>query len=129
MPLSRNDAPVRCPPSALPPRPLFRATGSPRPKKFHPFYPARRDGYLPGKPMWVTETADAACGGNPWASTFLDTFRYLDQLGRLSRQGVQAVMHNTLDASDYGLLDEDTLAPRPNYWAALLWRRLMGTTV
>ena len=38
-------------------------------------------------------------------------------------------MHNTLDASDYGLLDEDTLAPRPNYWGALLWRRLMGTTV
>ncbi len=38
-------------------------------------------------------------------------------------------MHNTLAASDYGLLDERTLTPRPNYWAALLWRRLMGTTV
>jgi hypothetical protein len=93
------------------------------------FYGRLRDQYAPGKPMWVTETADAACGGNPWASTFLDTFRYLDQLGRLSKQGVQVVMHNTLDASDYGLLDEDTLAPRPNYWGALLWRKLMGTTV
>ena len=93
------------------------------------FYRKLRDEYESGKPLWVTETADAACGGNPWASTFLDTFRYLDQLGRLSRQGVQVVMHNTLDASDYGLLDENTLAPRPNYWAALLWRRLMGTTV
>ena len=39
------------------------------------------------------------------------------------------VAHNTLAASDYGLLDEKTLRPRPNYWAALLWRRLMGTTV
>jgi hypothetical protein len=39
------------------------------------------------------------------------------------------VAHNTLAASDYGLLDERTLRPRPNYWAALLWRRLMGTTV
>ncbi len=38
-------------------------------------------------------------------------------------------MHNTLGASDYGLLDERTLTPRPNYWGALLWRRLMGTTV
>jgi heparanase 1 len=38
-------------------------------------------------------------------------------------------MHNTLASSDYGLLDENTFAPRPNYWAALLWRRLMGTTV
>jgi hypothetical protein len=37
--------------------------------------------------------------------------------------------HNTLAASDYGLLEEKTLRPRPNYWAALLWRRLMGTTV
>ena len=93
------------------------------------FYRKLRDEYEPGKPLWVTETADAACGGNPWASSFLDTFRYLDQLGRLSKQGVQVVMHNTLDASDYGLLDENTLAPRPNYWGALLWRRLMGTTV
>jgi heparanase len=93
------------------------------------FYRKLRDEYEPGKPMWVTEVADAACGGNPWASSFVDTFRYLDQLGRLARQGVQVVMHNTLDASDYGLLDEGTLAPRPNYWGALLWRRLMGTTV
>lgn len=38
-------------------------------------------------------------------------------------------MHNTLAASDYGLLDERTHLPRPNYWAALLWRRLMGTSV
>jgi hypothetical protein len=38
-------------------------------------------------------------------------------------------MHNTLAASDYGLLDEVTYEPRPNYWAALLWRNLMGTTV
>ena len=65
----------------------------------------------------------------PWAATFLDTFRYLDQLGRLAKAGVQVVMHNTLAASDYGLLDERTLAPRPNYWGALLWRQLMGTTV
>ena len=79
--------------------------------------------------MWLTETAETACGGNPWASTFLDTFRYLDQLGRLAKAGVQMVAHNTLAASDYGLLDEKTLRPRPNYWAALLWRRLMGTIV
>jgi len=93
------------------------------------FYKAIRDRLAPDKPIWLTETGEAACGGNPWASTFLDTFRYLDQLGRLAKAGVQVVMHNTLAASDYGLLDERTLAPRPNYWGALLWRRLMGTTV
>ena len=70
-----------------------------------------------------------ACGGNPWAGTFLDTFRYLDQLGRLAKQDVRVVVHNTLIASDYSLLDENTFTPKPNYWGALLWRRLMGTTV
>jgi hypothetical protein len=93
------------------------------------FNQAVRDRLEPGKPIWLTETADAACGGNPRAATFLDTFRYLDQLGRLARAGVQVVMHNTLAASDYGLLDESTLQPRPNYWGAWLWRRLMGSTV
>ncbi|MDB5609724.1 MAG: hypothetical protein JWP25_6624 [Bradyrhizobium sp.] len=93
------------------------------------FYEALRNQFEPDKPIWLTETADAACGGNPWAVTFLDTFRYLDQLGRLARTGVQVIMHNTLAASDYGLLDESTLKPRPKYWGALLWRQLMGTTV
>lgn len=84
---------------------------------------------MPGKPFWNTETADAACGGNPWAGTFLDTFRYLDQLGRLARQEVTVVFHNTLAASDYGLLDENSFLPKPSFWGALLWRRNMGTTV
>jgi hypothetical protein len=92
------------------------------------FYRKLRDQFAPGKPIWLTETAEAACGGNRWAATYLDTFRYLDQLGRLAKAGVQVVMHNTLAASDYGLLDEKTLTPRPSYWGALLWRRLMGTT-
>jgi hypothetical protein len=93
------------------------------------FYAGLRDKFEPGKPLWITETADAACGGNPWASTFLDSFRYLDQLGRLAKTGVQVIAHNTLASSDYGLLDENTFTPRPNYWAALLWRKFMGTTV
>jgi hypothetical protein len=100
-----------------------------RADRIEAFYGGLRDTFEPGKPLWLTETADAACGGNPWASTFLDSFRYLDQLGRLSRRGVQVHMHNTLASSDYGLLDDNTLMPRPNYWAALLWRKFMGTTV
>jgi hypothetical protein len=100
-----------------------------RTDKVEEFYRNLRDRFAPGKPLWLTETADAACGGNPWAPTFLDSFRYLDQLGRLARRGVQVVAHNTLASSDYGLLDENSLAPRPNYWAALLWRKFMGTTV
>lgn len=93
------------------------------------FYESLRDRFATGKPIWVTETADAACGGNPWAPTFLDCFRYLYQLGSLSRLGVSVVFHNTLASSEYGLIDQTTFMPRPNYWAALLWNRLMGREV
>ena len=100
-----------------------------RSDKIEAFYGGIRDRFEPGKPLWLTETAQTACGGDRWASTFLDTFRYLNQLGILAKRGVQVHMHNTLAASDYGLLDETTYEPRPNYWAALLWRKLMGTGV
>jgi heparanase len=100
-----------------------------RTEKDAEFYGALRDRFAPGKPLWVTETAETGCGGNPWASTFIDSFRYVEQLGRLAKRGVQVVAHNTLAASDYALLDETTLQPRPNYWSALLWHRLMGSTV
>jgi heparanase len=100
-----------------------------RPQKIDEYYTGLRDRFEPGKPVWITETADAACGGNPWASTFLDTFRYLIGHASLARRGVKVIMHNTLAASDYGLLDQNTLEPRPNYWATLLWHKLMGTTV
>jgi hypothetical protein len=100
-----------------------------RPEKIGAFYSDLRERFEPAKSLWITETADAACGGNPWASTFLDTFRYLLQHASLAQRGVKVIMHNTLASSDYGLLDENTFAPRPNYWAALLWRRLMGATV
>ena len=118
----------RCNGSAAPEAALSEARLS-RTDQTLSFYRLLRDRFEPGKPIWLTETAEAACGGSRWAATFLDTFRYLDQLARLAKSGVQVVMHNTLAASDYGLLDERTLAPRPNYWGALLWRQLMGTTV
>lgn len=93
------------------------------------FYAALRNRFAPGKPLWLTETGETACGGNPWAADFIDSFRYLNQLGSLAKRGVQVVMHNTLAASDYALIDEATLIPRPNYWSAVLWRKMMGTTV
>lgn len=92
-------------------------------------YAALRDQYAPESPLWLTETGQAACGGDRWAKTFLDSFRYLDQNGRLARFGVDVVAHNTLARSDYALLDSDDFSPRPNYWAALLWARLMGPQV
>jgi len=93
------------------------------------YYEEARDQYLPNAPIWLTETAEAACGGNPWAATYVDSFRYLEQLGRLAKKGVQVMMHNTLAASEYALLEQGSHDPRPNYWAALLWSKLMGTQV
>jgi heparanase 1 len=100
-----------------------------RTDKVEAFYVKLRDQYEPGKPIWLSETGQAACGGDRWASTFLDSFRYVDQMGSLARRGVQVIMHNTLAASDYALIDDKTMMPRPNYWAALLWHNTMGTTV
>lgn len=88
-----------------------------------------RDRLAPGKPLWNTESGEGACGGNPWASTFADSFRFVDTLGRSARQGVKVFMHNTLAASDYALLEENGFDPRPNYWAAVLWKRTMGPGV
>ena len=93
------------------------------------FYGKIRDESLPGKPLWLTETGEAGCGGDPFAGEFLDSFRFMDQLGSLAQKGVKTVMVNTLASSDYGLLDEETLEPRPNYWAALLWKRNMDARV
>lgn len=93
------------------------------------YYIRLRDKYLPGKPIWITETAEAAAGGDPFAATYSDCFRYLYQLGSLAKKGIQVICHNTLASSEYGLIDPDTHLPRPNYWAALLWAKLMGTEV
>lgn len=93
------------------------------------YFARLRDAHEPGKPLWLTETAQAACGGSPWASSFLDTFRYLNQLGLLAQRNVQVVMHNTLAASDYALLEPESFEPRPSFWAAVLWRRTMDEVV
>ncbi len=93
------------------------------------YYIGLRDKYNPGKPVWISETGQAAGGGDPFAATYLDCFRYLYQLGSLAKKGVKVIMHNTLVASEYSLVDQDTQLPKPNYWAAFLWAKLMGTEV
>lgn len=90
---------------------------------------ALRDQFVPGKPMWVTESGDAGGGGNTWASTYLDVLRTLNELGSYSTITDGVIFHNTLASSDYGFLEHGTFLPRPNYFAVLLWNRLMGTSV
>jgi hypothetical protein len=79
--------------------------------------------------MWVTESGDAGCGGNTWAPTYLDVPRTLNELGEFSTITDGIIFHNTLASSAYGFLEHGTFLPRPNYFAVLLWNRLMGKEV
>ena len=78
--------------------------------------------------MWVTESGDAGCGGNTWASTYADVPRTLNELGEFSTVTDGVIFHNTMASSDYGFLKHGSFEPRPNYFAVLLWNRLMGKT-
>lgn len=91
-------------------------------------YVDRRDKYVPGGQMWVTESGDAGCGGNTWAPTYLDVPRTLNELGEFCTVTDGIIFHNTLASSAYGFLEHGTFEPRPNYFAVLLWNRLMGDT-
>lgn len=93
------------------------------------FYEPVRDIWCPSAPLWVTETADAGAGGDTWASTYLDVIRMADELGGFSEAAEGVIFHNTLASSDYGLLDENSHAPRPNWWFLWLWRMLAGSEV
>jgi hypothetical protein len=88
-----------------------------------------RDEYAPGAPIWLTETGTASCGGTRWQPTFLETFRFLDTHARLAREGLDAIFTHALISGSNGVIDEKTFAPNADYWAALLWRKLMGTRV
>ena len=92
-------------------------------------YVPKRDKYVPGGQMWVTESGDAGCGGNTWASTYADVPRTLNELGQFCTVTDGVIFHNTLASSDYGFLKHGTFEPRPNYFAVKLWNTLMGSTV
>jgi heparanase len=113
--------------SGADPKQLLTAEWLDRNLTVYNFYAKERDTYLPGKNLWLTETGEGSCGGDTWAAQFADSFRLLDQFASLAQRSVKSIMYNTLASSDYGLLNEETLEPRPNYWAALLWKRTMGT--
>lgn len=88
-----------------------------------------RDKYCPGGDMWVTESGDAGAGGHTWASTYLEVPRELNEFAEFATVTNGVIFHNTLASSDYGYLKHGTFDPRPSYFAALLWKQLMGNVV
>lgn len=90
---------------------------------------ALRDRFAPGAAIWNTETGGAACGGTRWQTSFLDTFRFIDTQARLSKQGMDAIFTHAILSGSNGIIDERTFTPSADYWAALMWRRLVGTQI
>lgn len=88
-----------------------------------------RDQYAPGAPIWNTETGGAACGGSRWQTSFLDTFRFVDSQARVAKLGMDAIFTHAILSGSNGVIDEKTFVPNADYWAALLWRKLVGTQV
>ncbi len=89
-----------------------------------------RDAHAPGKPIWLGETGNAQYGGEPGVSdVYVGGLWWLDQLGLLAVSGHSVVVRQTLSGLDYGMIDSESLEPRPDYWNSLLWKRLMGDEV
>ena len=81
------------------------------------------------KPLWITETGSAWGGGAPGLSdTFAASFMYLDKLGIAGVYCNSVVARQTFLKGSYAMLDDD-FTPRPDYWLALLHKRLVGKKV
>jgi heparanase 1 len=47
----------------------------------------------------------------------------------LARKDTKVVVRQTLAGMNYGMIDDATLLPRPDYWNSWLWKQLMGSKV
>ncbi|XP_021757095.1 heparanase-like protein 1 [Chenopodium quinoa] len=88
------------------------------------------DRFGPWSGAWVGESGGAFnSGGKNVSNTFADGYWYLDQLGMTASLNHKVFCRQTLIGGNYGLLDTNTFIPNPDFYGALLWHRLMGSTV
>ncbi|PPR82042.1 hypothetical protein GOBAR_AA38668 [Gossypium barbadense] len=86
--------------------------------------------FKPQSGAWVSVSGGALHGGaKDLSPTFDDGFWYLDQLGMASTYNHKVFCRQTLIGGNYALLNTTTSIPNPDYYGALLWHRLMGSTV
>ena len=102
--------------------------------------------------VWMSEAGGLSNSGQAGTTdSFLSSFWYLDHLASLARLGYGVFCRQTLLGGHYGLLDAAAAAPsfdsatatasaspaaaaaaalrpHPDFWAAVLWRELMGAT-
>ncbi|CAN6802004.1 hypothetical protein Bca4012_092869 [Brassica carinata] len=76
---------------------------------------------------WVGEAGGAYNSGrNLVSNAFVYSFWYLDQLGMASVYDTKTYCRQSLIGGNYGLLNTTNFTPNPDYYSALIWRRLMG---
>lgn len=76
--------------------------------------------------IWVTESASVNNRGKAGVSnTFWDSFWYAEQLGVLHDLGHKVFARQTLIGGDYEMIDHLSWLPNPDYYIALLWKRVM----
>jgi len=122
----------RCPVSSSPARVshLLTPLQLDEVKRWESFVESARDENGHPMEMWLGETGSAQCGGEPgFSDRFASSFWWLDELGMMAREGQSVVIRQSLVGGAYALIDLATMRPRPDYWATVLWRRLMGTKV
>ena len=82
-----------------------------------------RDAHAPELPVWLGESGHAQFGGQPGATDAWEgTFWSLDQLGGLARRNIRVSVRQTHSGSNYGMHDDETLDPRPDYCATVMRR-------
>ncbi|KAE8648411.1 heparanase-like protein 1 [Cucumis sativus] len=86
--------------------------------------------HAPWASAWVGEAGGAYHGGGLHISdTFINSFWYLDQLGMAASYNTKVYCRQTLVGGYYGVLRTKTFIPTPDYYGALLFHRLMGSSV
>ncbi|KAJ7531569.1 hypothetical protein O6H91_14G049200 [Diphasiastrum complanatum] len=79
---------------------------------------------------WIGEDGGVINGGSPNISgTFVDSFWYLDHLGSAAAFGTHGFCRQTLVGNSYGLLNKTNYEPNPDFYGALIWKKLMGEKV
>ena len=83
-------------------------------------------GYRPE--VWMGEGEAAGYGGREGVTnTFANSFWYLNAMGAAASLGVRRFLRQAFVGGGYEMVDRVTFLPNPDYWAALLWRRAVGT--
>jgi len=80
--------------------------------------------------LWQGEAGGAYNSGQHLVTNaFISGFWYLDQIATFAVYGHQRYCRQTLVGGNYGFLNTTTLVPNPDFYNALLFRRLMGEGV